>query len=174
MSAFASQHDSAVVTVRKIGFADTTFLVMTRATDTVPVQVFLRHVTALDSVVVEARETTHLPLHLRDFEQRMHDDKTLGAKVFGPADLRKNDGRKLFDYLLAHGIGRGERRCRRIGVYVNGVPYRPNAIALGSAGVPDENVDDYDAIVYYTGAQMPMEFRRTGAGCAALLLYRRG
>ncbi len=173
MVAFVSQHDSAVVTIRKIGYADTTILVMTRAADTVPVQIFFRHVTMLDSVVATARETEHMPLYLRDFEQRMADVKILGAKAIGTAELRKNDGRKLYDFLLSKGIGGGQR-CRRFGVYLNGVPYVPPTIAPGSPGIPDEDVDHFDAIMFYTGAQMPMEFRRTGAGCAALLLYARG
>lgn len=174
LAAFASQHDSSVVTVRKIGYADTTILVMRGVADTVPVQVFLRHVTALDSMIVTAKEVEHLPLHLRDFEQRMlTDTKTLGAKAIGPVEMRKNDGRKLYDFLLGKGIGGGQR-CRRFGVYLNGVPFQPLTIAPGSPGIPDDDVDHYDAIMFYTGAQMPAEFRRTGSGCAALLLYARG
>jgi hypothetical protein len=136
-------------------------------------QVFLRHVVALDSVVISAHETEHLPLYLKDFEERMLGAKATGAKTIGPGEMRKNDGRRLYDLLLSKGISAGQR-CRRIGVYLNGTPYRPVSIAQGSPGVPDESVDDYDAVVFYTGAQMPMEFRRTGGGCAALLLYSRG
>jgi hypothetical protein len=173
LASFTSQHDSAVVTVRKIGYADTTLLVMTRATDTVPVPVFLRHVTALDSVVVTAHETDHFPIYLRDFETRLLDAKATGAKTIGPAEMRKNDGRRLYNFLLSKGIT-NSRRCGRVGVYLNGVPYRPATIAPGSPGIPDENVDEYDAVVFYTGAQMPAEFRRTSGGCAVLLLYGRG
>jgi hypothetical protein len=173
MAAFTSQHDSAVVTVRKIGYADTTFLVMVGATDTVPLQIFMRHVAALDSVVITARETEHMPLYLKDFEERMLGAKATGAKTVGPAEMRKNDGRRLYDLLLSKGITAGQR-CRRIGVYLNGAPYRPVTIAQGSPGVPDESVDDYDAVVFYTGAEMPVEFRRTSGGCAVLLLYSRG
>ena len=173
MAAFRSQNDSAVVTVRKIGYADTTILVMVGAADTVPTQIFLRHVTALDSVIVNATEVEHLPLHLRDFEDRVRDAKETGAKTIGPGDMRKNDGRRLYDFLLSKGISPGQR-CRQVGVYRNGVPYRPVTIAYGSPGIPDESVDEYDAVVFYTGAQMPAEFRRTGGGCAVLLLYTRG
>lgn len=173
LAAFTSQHDSSVVTIRKIGFADTTVLVMTGAADTVPVQIFLRHVTALDSMIVTATEVEHAPLYLKDFEQRMLDSKATGAKTIGPGEMRKNDGRKLYDFLLGKGIASGQR-CRSIGIYLNGAPYRPLTIAPGSPGIPDDDVDHYDAIVFYTGAQMPMEFRRTGGGCAALLLYARG
>jgi hypothetical protein len=173
MSAFKSQNDSAVVTVRKIGYADTTMLVMVGAADTVPMQIFLRHVTALDSVIVSAKEVEHLPLYLKDFEDRLRDVKATGGKTIGPGEMRKNDGRRLYDLLLSKGISAGQR-CRRIGVYLNGAPYRPISIAQGSPGVPDESVDDYDAVVFYSGPQMPAEFRRTGGGCAALLLYTRG
>jgi hypothetical protein len=173
LAAFTSQHDSSVVTVRKIGYADTTVLVMTGATDTVPVQIFLRHVTALDSMIVTAKEVEHAPLYLKDFEERMLESKITGAKTVGPGEMRKNDGRKLYDFLLGKGIGSGQR-CRSFGIYLNGAPYRPLVIAPGSPGIPDDEVDHYDAVVFYTGAQMPMEFRRTGGGCAALLLYARG
>jgi len=174
LAGFANQHDSAVVTVRKIGYADTTFLAMTGASDTVPMQVFLRHVTTLDSMIVTAKEVEHMPLYLRDYEERTRDAKATGAKLVAPLEMRKNDGRKLWDFLRSKGIANNLSRCGRVGVYLNGVPYRPTAVAPGSPGIPDDDVDQYDAVVFYTGAQMPMEFRRTGAGCAALLLYGRG
>jgi hypothetical protein len=174
LGAFERQHDSSVVTIRKIGYADTTVLVMMGPVDTVPVQIFLRHVTALDSMIITATQAEHAPLYLRDFEQRsLNDTKVLGARAFGPAEMRKNDGRKLYNFLLDKGIGAGQR-CRTFGVYLNGAPYKPLIVAPGSPGIPDDDVDNYDAIVFYTGAQMPMEFRRTGGGCAALLLYARG
>ncbi|HEY4303118.1 MAG TPA: hypothetical protein VGM82_01520 [Gemmatimonadaceae bacterium] len=168
-----TQHDSAVISIRKIGYADTTLLVMMGIRDTSPVQLFLRHVTALDSVVITAHETEHLPLYLHDFEQRLIDSKATGAKTIGPLEMRKNDGRRLYDLLLSKGIT-NSGRCNRVGVYLNGAPYRPPTVVRGSPGIPDESVDDYDAVVFYTGAEMPAEFRRTGGGCAALLLYSRG
>jgi hypothetical protein len=168
MAQFASQHDSTVITVRKIGFADTTVLVMTGTLDTVPTQIFLRHLTTLDSMIVTALAKPSL--YLQDFWERTRDQQTVAARAIAPEEMRKNDGRRLYELLKTKGI---IGRCRSIGVYVNGVYYAPPSVAPGSGGVPDENVDEYDAVIYYTDAQMPPEFRRTGAGCGALVLYRR-
>lgn len=176
MAEFRSQHDSSVVTIRKIGFADTTILVMVGAADTVPMQVFLRHVTAIEGVTVEAHEVEHLPFYLKDFEERLNDAKAIAAKTFTPAELRKSDGRRLYDVLLQKGVGQAAPRCGRVGIFINGVLFKPDpkTVIAGSAGIPDDfYVADFDAVVYYSGATMPMEFRVTGGGCGALLLYPR-
>ena len=125
MAAVASQHDSAVVTVRKIGFADTTVLVMVGARDTVPMQVFLRRAAALDEVVITAKETEHLPFYLRDFEERYTSAKVTGAKTFTPAEFRKSDGLHLYDLLFTKHVGGRTERCGRLLVYRDGVPWTP-------------------------------------------------
>jgi hypothetical protein len=45
--AFHSRHDSAAVRVRKVGYRDTSFVVMVAASDTLPISIFLEHATAL-------------------------------------------------------------------------------------------------------------------------------
>lgn len=187
MAVMSSQHDSAVVTIRKIGFADTTVLVMVGARDTVPMQVFLRHATTLDGVTITATESTHLPFYLRDFEERFNDVKITGAKTFTPAEFRKMDGLRVFDLLLLKGVGNKTQHCGRMLIYLDGVPWTPNDVARGSADVPDEDADHYDAAIYYTQSQMPAELMHTAqaptitrersgpapSGCGALLLYSR-
>ena len=176
MAEFLSQHDSSVVTIKKIGFADTTILVMVGAADTIPTQVFLRHVTALDGFTIEARETEHLPFYLKDFEERLHDAKTFAAKTFTPAEMRKNDGRRLYELMLDKGFGQATPHCGRYGIFINGVLFQPDpkTIIPGSAGIPDDfYAEQFDAVVFYPNATMPMEFRVTGSGCGALVLYRR-
>jgi hypothetical protein len=185
MGVVTSQHDSAVVTIRKIGFADTTLLVMVGSRDTVPVQVFLRHATMLEQVTVTARESEHLPFYLKDFEERLNDAKWSGARTFTPAELRKRDGERLYDVLFGKHAAVKTPRCGRIIVYRDGVPWEPPEIESGSAGVPKDDVDRYDAAVFYTLAQMPSEIFRTvapfdGDGarkapaiCGALMLYSR-
>jgi hypothetical protein len=186
MGVLASQHDSAIVTIRKIGFADTTVLVMVGERDTVPMQVFLRRATALEQVSVTATETERLPFYLKDFEERLKDARWSGAKTFTPAELRKNDGVRLFDVLYAKHVGVGGGRPCLL-VYLDGVRWIPPEVERGSAGVPKEDVDAFDAAVFYTLAQMPSELQHTASAmsidrggefrngpiCGALLLYSR-
>ena len=186
MGALASQHDSAVVSVRKIGYADTTVLVMVGARDTVPMQIFMRRATALEQVTITAHETEHLPFYLKDFEERLNDARWNGAKTFTPAEFRKQDGLRLFDVLFAKGVGSGKRQC--LLVYRDGVQWIPPDIERGSAGVPKEDADNFDAAVFYTIAQMPSDLSHTASSlsferggqrkaaeqlCGALLLYSR-
>jgi hypothetical protein len=186
MGALANQHDSAVVTIRKIGFADTTVLVMVGGRDTVPMQIFLRRATALEQVTITARESEHLPFFLKDFEERLNDARWNGAKTFTPAEFRKQEGLRLFDVLYAKHVGIGNRQC--LLVYRDGVPWLPPDIERGSAGVPKEDADNFDAAVFYTIAQMPSDLPHTapslgferggqakqpGQLCGALLLYSR-
>src|ERR1700710_1954340 len=57
---FQSRNDSVAVRVRKIGYADTAFVVMVAAGDTVPVPVFLRKAVELSAMITEAMATKHL------------------------------------------------------------------------------------------------------------------
>jgi hypothetical protein len=185
MGVLASQHDSAVVTIRKIGFADTTILVMVGARDTVPMQVFLRRATALEQVTITAHETEHLPFYLKDFEERLKDARWSGAKTFTPAELRRRDGTRLYDLLVEKHAAVPTPRCGRAIVYLDGIPWTPPETEPGSMGVPKEDVDNFDAAVFYSLAQMPSEIFRTiapieglknaakGEICAALMLYSR-
>jgi hypothetical protein len=175
------------VTIRKIGFADTTLLVMVGARDTVPMQVFLRRATVLDKIVVMAKETEHLPLYLRDFEERLNAAQWSGAKTFLPAEFRKRDGSRLIDVLMAKGVGTNAGRkmgCRPL-IYIDGVPWTPvdpKDVEAGSFGVPKEDADKFEAAVFYTVAQMPSELAhmlpttgdtKSANLCGALLLYSR-
>ena len=178
------QRDSAVVTIRKIGFADTTVLIMVGARDTVPVQVFLRHATALEGVTITATETEHLPFYLKDFEERLYGAKRTGAKAFTPEDFRKTDGRHLYDVLREKHVGDRSARCGRILVYLDGVPWAPPKTEPFTAGVPEEDADAFDAAIFYAIAEMPPDLLHTMAPsrgtsgvsslpCGALLLYSR-
>lgn len=181
MANVTSQHDSAVVTIRKIGFADTTVLIMVGARDTVPVQIFLRHATALEGVTITAREIEHLPFYLKDFAERLEAAKGTGAKAFTPEDFRKKDGRHLYDVLREKHVGDRSARCGRILVYLDGVPRTPPKTENFTAGVPEENADAFDAAIFYTVAEMPADLLHTMAPgsslnavpCGALLLYSR-
>ena len=187
MAAFSSQHDSAVITVRKIGYADTTVLVMVGARDTVPYQIFLRHATRIDGLVVTAKETTHLPFYLRDFEDRMDAAKYSGAKAFTPSEFRKKDGLRLIDVLKDKAVGDKTQRCAKYLIYRDGVPWDPPEVEAFTAGVPREDADQFEAAMFYTLAQLPLDIAHTSiptpgkrggltAGsevCGVLLLYSR-
>jgi hypothetical protein len=173
MAAFQSQHDSSVVRIRKLGYADTTLLVMVGPADTVPMQVFLRRVVELPGVTV--REKEHLPFYMRDFEERVRNRDVTGGKYFTPTELRQRDARRVYDLLRSKGIGVQTAHCRRIGLVRNGVPYHPLDVTPGSAGIPDEFVDDYEAFFYYPVGQVPAELLKPtiGGDCGVLVMYSR-
>jgi hypothetical protein len=175
MAAFQSQHDSSVIRVRKVGYADTTVLVMVGAKDTVPMQIFLRPVVALPEVAINAKETDRVPFYLRDFQQRVQDGQKFGGKAFTPADVRKLDGRRLAALLREKGIGIRTAHCRQVGLVVNGVGYHPIDVTPGSAGIPDEFVDQYEAFFYYPAGRVPAEFQKPtiGGDCGVLVMYPR-
>jgi hypothetical protein len=170
MGVLANQNDSAVVTIRKIGYADTTVLVMVGIRDTVPMQVFLRRATVLDAIVVMAKETERLPWYLRDFESRLSDTLARSAKAFTPAEFRKRDGTLLASLLMTRGIGMG----RHVGclILLDGIPWN-----VSGADFARESVDTYEAAIFYSHANMPMELPRTresSTNCAILLYSRHG
>lgn len=166
MAALSSQHDSAVVTIRKIGFADTTVLVMVGQLDTIPMAVFMRRATALEQMTITAKETEHLPFYLKDFEERLDEARWRGSKTFTPAEFRKREGMLLLSVLATKNVPNKSIDC--VVIYLDGVRWTP--FDLGKA-----TVDDFDAAVFYTLAQMPSELQRTSATpiCGALLLYSR-
>jgi len=175
MAAFQSQHDSSVIRVRKVGYADTTVLVMVGVKDTVPMQIFLRPVVALPEVAINAKETDRVPFYLRDFQQRVQDGEKFGGKAFPPVDVRKLDGHRLADLLRSKGIGIRSAHCHQVGLVANGVGYHPIDVTPGSAGIPDEFVDQYEAFFYYPAGRVPAELQKPtiGGDCGVLVMYPR-
>jgi hypothetical protein len=180
------QNDSAVVRVRKLGYADTTLLVMLSATDTVPLQLFLHRVTTLPRVVTEAMETSHRDGGLRDFYDFVN-DRSLHVRYLTPFDLRKNDEKTLRQVLPSLGYGQG--RCKSPIVYLNGMrvdisnfdAMPRSAPTIGPAGMAalaakgsaalslDEPLANYEAIEFFPDNAAPMPY-----GKCTLLLWIRG
>jgi hypothetical protein len=175
MAAFQSQHDSSVIRIRKVGFADTTLLVMVGKADTVPMQVFLRRVASLPAVDVDEKETIHLPGYMRDFEDRVQKLGKSGATVFTPAELRQATTRRLADVLRGKGVGMSTARCHNIALFLNGHQYHALDSVVGTAGIPDDPIDNYEAIIYYRAEQVPPDFRHDtrDGDCGVLLMYTR-
>jgi hypothetical protein len=175
MAAFQSQNDSSVIRIRRVGFADTTVLVMVGKRDTVPVQIFLRRAQALPAVDVNEKETIHLPSYMRDFEDRVQKLGKSGATIFTPAELRQATTRRLSDVLRSKGVGMTTARCHNIALFRNGHQYHSLDSVVGSAGIPDDPIDNYEAIIYYRAEQVPDEFRHDtrDGDCGVLLMYSR-
>ena len=175
MAAFQSQNDSSVIRIRKVGFADTTVLVMVGKRDTIPMQVFLRRVTSLPAVDVNDKETIHLPSYMRDFEDRVQKLGRSGATVFTPAEIRQATSRRLADVLRSKGVGMSSARCHNIALFRNGHQYHALDSVDGTAGIPDDPIDNYEAIIYYRAEQVPEEFRHDtrDGDCGVLLMYTR-
>jgi hypothetical protein len=122
LGGFRRQNDSAVVRVRKVGYRDTTFLIMLGAADTVPSQLFLRRMSRLDAMITSAASTSGMSGNMREFSDRMN-DRAIHGKFVTPADLPWGDPRRLGDVLEQKGIN--PRLCgERTKVYVNGVRIR--------------------------------------------------
>ncbi|HEY4305160.1 MAG TPA: hypothetical protein VGM82_11865 [Gemmatimonadaceae bacterium] len=175
MAAFQSQHDSSVIRIRKVGYADTTVLVMVGRRDTVPMQIFVRRATALPAVSVDEKETIHLPSYMHDFEDRVQKLGNSGAAVFTPQELRGATTRRLADVLRSKGVGMTTARCHNIALYRNGHQYHALDSVTGTAGIPDDPIDNYEAIIYYRAEQVPPEFRHDtrDGDCGVLLMYTR-
>lgn len=170
LAGFARQHDSAAVRIRKLGFSDTSFVVMLGIADTTPVQVFLRRATQLDAVISSAPSDAGLTGNMREFAGRMR-DKTLHGKYVTPAQLPPNDPRRLGDVLFDIGFGRGTLRCAHgLRIFING--RQSTVVSTDDWGaVPidlKEPAVHYEAIEYYPGSG-PLEY----GGCS-LLLWTRG
>jgi hypothetical protein len=171
LAGFRRQHDSAAVHVRKVGYADTAFVVLLAAADTVPVQIFLRHVSVLEAMVAHA---TELPLsgNMRDFDSR-RSNPTYGAHFVTPAEIPPDDPRTIGDVLFTIGYPRSTLRCPadRVRLYVDGraKSYVTRAGATGIDLDLSEPASHYEAIEYYPGGFAPPEFT-----ACSLVLWTRG
>jgi hypothetical protein len=177
LAGFRRQNDSAVVRVRKVGYRDTTLLVMLGPADTVPVLVFIHRVTTLPKVITEAIETKHKIGGMREFEDRLNDKSNQG-KFVTPEELRKNDSRTLADVLSSIGYPGG--RCTQVRFFLDGrfvyaaltttlsKTNKNHSNAVGSIDL-NQSVVAYDAIEFYGRAAAPMEY-----GPCSVLLWSRG
>ena len=189
LSQFKSQNDSAVVRIRKIGYADTSLIVMVGAADTVPLQINLhRAAVDLPALIAHAREVTapESPM-LAEFDERRKEG--FGHFMDG-AELRNSvDNHSFVNYLASHLPGLSLTQKHRINdptylsstrygklcpisLYVDGVAiYAP-----GRGEMPDlatYNSEDYAAVEYYTTGTVPTQYNATGSSCGVLLLWRR-
>ncbi|HEY4219326.1 MAG TPA: hypothetical protein VGM67_19415 [Gemmatimonadaceae bacterium] len=190
LSHFHNQNDSAAVRIRKIGYSDTSLIVMVGPSDTVPVQVNLRRAAVdLPALIAHAKEVTApaSPM-LAEFEERRKEG--FGHYIDG-AELRKYvDDHSFVNYLASHfaGVSLLMRRSpsdpaylstKRTGgpcpvsLYVDGVlVYSPG----GGQPIPDlsnYNSTEYAAVEFYSAASAPVQFNATGSSCGVLLLWRR-
>lgn len=163
-----SQHDSSVIWLRKIGYQDSTILVMTGPVDTIPITFMMERVDELAPIVTTAVGAKNTPQVIRGIEERI----ALGqGKFITPADLRQEpDGRQLGELLAAKGIDLTRRTQKtmmttcRVQVYLDG-----NRSSLD----PRASVSDYEAVEFYSGpATVPSQFK-SNAACGVLLLWTR-
>jgi hypothetical protein len=189
LSQFQRRNDSAAVRIRKIGYADTSLIVMVGPADTVPVPINL-HRAAIDlpALISHATATTTSMLESRrlaefDFRRKMG----LGYFIVG-GELRDHADNHLFgDYLVSRFprlsldtdregdeyLAQAGTHCP-VALYVDGaVVYKP-----GMSPVVEDfrnyKSEDYVGVEWYSGAStVPVEYGGTGATCGVLLLWRR-
>ena len=168
LSFVKSQHDSSVIWLRKIGYQDSTLLVMTGPADTIPITFVMERVDELAPIVTSATGLKQTPLVIRGLEERMAQGQ---GKFITPADLRQEaDGRQLGELLVAKGIDLTRRSQKtlmttcRTQVYLDGAR---------STLDPRSSVSDYEAVEFYSGpATVPPQYR-ANAACGVLLLWTR-
>ena len=192
LSWVAALRDTAVIRIRKIGYADTSFAVAVGRADTAGVIVVLTRLvgaTLLPTVmVVDSMQTRAYPA-LRGFFERQR----LGiGKFIGPGLLRAMEERGIesVDVALSY-IGANPRRAPTLNdrrcltaVYLDGqrIPFdtvRPRGQLRGfvTPTLPFTDplmLKDFDAIEFYKGpGTTPNMFKDFEATCGSLVLWTR-
>lgn len=190
LSQFQRRNDSAAVRIRKIGYADTSLIVMVGAADTVPVPINL-HRAAIDlpALISHAKASDGMSaldsrrLAEFDFRRKMG----LGYFIVGGELRDRADNLPFGDYLVSR-FPRLTLRTNRAGdqylsqsasncpiaVFVDGVVvYKP-----GQSSMVEDfrgyKAEDYVGVEWYpSAATIPTEYGGTGASCGVLLLWRR-
>lgn len=187
LAGFRAQHDSAVVRVRKLGYADTTFLVMLGPSDTIPLQLFIHRLTTLPRVITEAMEAKSGVGALRDFMANVN-DRSLHGRFLTPIDLKKLEALRLGDVLPSLGFGSG--RCRDATVFLNGFKtgtlksgrsnfvepaWGSNPLANGRRPATPTFVSLDDPLAWYEGIEFYPDFASPMLyGPCSVVLWMRG
>ena len=154
LGSFRHRNDSVVVRVRRIGYADTAFIVMVGAADTTPISVFLKRTTALPAVIAEALANKHLSPNMAEFEDRSN-DKSLTGRFLTKEDLDKHSSKPILD--IIHDITAGKRRgCDAFPkLFVDGIRTPFDALDTMTTA------DSYQGVEFYTPAAAPLRFGGT-------------
>jgi hypothetical protein len=158
--------DSSVIQVRKVGYRDTAFVVLSGRADTVPITIVLSRTaraTELPAVITRALEQKHLSANMSGFEERR---ATALGKYLTPAELQKEaPGRPMSNVLQSHGMTSqrmGGGRCRPV-VFINGVK---------KATFELPTLDDVLAVEFYRGeSTVPSRFGGFNAPCGTLVFW---
>ncbi len=170
LSFLRSQHDTGIVQVRKLGYRDTTFMVMMGPADTIPITLLLDRVVLLSEVLTTAN--AGLPsLNMREFEA--HYRTRAGGQFLSPEQLRQeDDGRPIGLVFLSHGFlfgSRGPTSVQTMGC-------RPITFVNGARQSPPDNptAGMFEAIEYYkTGLTAPAGYDGNGSHCGVILYWLR-
>jgi hypothetical protein len=175
--ALTSRNDSVAVRIRKIGYADTSFVVMMAAGDTTPVQVYLRKAVTLPATVTDAPASIRSSIHLREFESRRH-DPSLSGRFLAPEDLRKLSSKPINDVIHDLAAGKARGCLSGVRIFVDGIP-----LAAGDTSTLSRlTADDFAAAEFYTMVSTPLQYggtvmtrsgRGISMGCGTVLLWRR-
>jgi hypothetical protein len=151
---FQHRNDTVAVRVRKIGYADTAFVVMVGVADTAPVSVFLRKATTLPTVIAEALASKRLSPNMEEFEDRLN-DKSLTGRFLTKEELDKHSSKPILDVI--HDLMAGKHRgCDAFPkLFVDGVRTPFEAFDTTTTA------DNYQGIEFYTPAAGPLRFGGT-------------
>jgi hypothetical protein len=160
------RRDSSVIQVRKLGYRDTAFVVLSGRADTVPITIVLARAartTELPAVITRALEQKHRSPNMSGFEERR---ATAIGKFLTPAELqREAPGRRMDLVLQSHGMTSnrmGGSRCRPV-VFVNGMRRRTGELPT---------LDDIEAVEFYRGdSTVPSQFGGVSAPCGVLVFW---
>jgi len=155
--AFQRRNDSVAVRVRRIGYADTAFVVMVGAADTTPISVFLNRTSSLPAVIVDALANKRLSPNMAEFEGRVN-DKSLTGRFLTKDDLDKHSSKPIGDVL--HDLMAGKARGCSVPpiYYFDGIRTATTAVFFDTVA---KRADDYQGIEFYTAAAAPLRFGGT-------------
>jgi hypothetical protein len=161
LAAFTDKQDSIVITIRKIGYVDTTFLVF--KSDTAPITLMLEQAApVLPTMLTAAIANRNFNFAGgRDFADLLSDKASNPHPIF-PDSMRKLDGQRLKDALP---MLNNDPICKRYVVFVNGFP---SPIDLQE--IMNSLADRFSAALIYRGYDTPIRF---GTKCV-LVIWERG
>ena len=181
----------SMVRVQKIGYTPSTTVIPISPADTLPFTVLLEPAAqTLPAVISTDSAPNHISPGLRAFEERR---RTGVGRFLGPAELRKNDNRKMTDLIRGLGVQvQCDRKQRPIPCYaVSNRQLSQYAMRGGSCpydvyidGTRIMNLDSRDleriavnetgAVEAYAGpASIPPAYNQTGSSCGVLLFWTR-
>jgi hypothetical protein len=175
----------STVRVQKIGFEPFTGVIAISPADTLPFTVLLEPITAtLPTVVTKDSARAFISPNLQAFEERR---RAGFGRFITPAELRKNEHRKMTDLIRALGV---QVLCNRSAPFQTSPPCYAVSTRAGTCALdvfydgilfrdPQQRdlerifTTEVGAVEVYNGATTPPQYNGRGSGCGVVLFWTR-